>query len=82
MVTEPAEYDGNASTRIRQLGDPTFERFANVRRVVLVRAAVDLILAIGKCGRAFPIASRRRRTLVIKPRYGRAGADCGKVCAG
>ena len=49
-MTEPAESDGNGPTRITQLGDPTFERFANIRRVVLVGAAVDLILAVGKIG--------------------------------
>ncbi len=49
-MTEPANSDSNGPTFIEQSSDPMVERYASVRRVVLVGAVADLILAVGKIG--------------------------------
>ena len=49
-MAEPAESAGNGRERITRLRDAAPERYAIIRRVTLVGAAVDLVLAFAKIG--------------------------------
>ena len=49
-MTEPAESARSGRVLIAQLRDATPERYAIIRRVTLVGAGVDLVLALGKVG--------------------------------
>ena len=49
-MAEPAEPASSGHVLIAQLRDATPERYAVIRRVTLVGAAVDLVLAVGKVG--------------------------------
>ena len=49
-MTDPAEPARSGRVLIAQLRDATPERYAVIRRVTLVGAGVDLVLALGKVG--------------------------------
>ena len=49
-MAEPAESASSGRVLIAQLRDATPERYAIIRRVTLVGAGVDLVLALGKVG--------------------------------
>ena len=49
-MTEPAESASGGRERIARLRDAAPERYAIIRRVTLVGAVVDLVLALGKVG--------------------------------
>ena len=49
-MTEPAESASSGRERVARLRDAAPERYAVIRRVTLVGAAVDLILAVAKVG--------------------------------
>ena len=52
-MTEPAEAASSGRERIARLRDAAPERYAVIRRVTLVGAAVDLVLAVAKVGGGF-----------------------------
>ena len=52
-MAEPAESAGNGRERITRLRDAAPERYAIIRRVTLVGAAVDLVLGLAKIGGGF-----------------------------
>ena len=49
-MTEPAESASSGRERVARLRDAAPERYAVIRRVTLVGAAVDLVLAVAKVG--------------------------------
>ena len=57
-MAEPAESASSGRVLIAQLRDAAPERYAIIRRVTLVGAAVDLILAAGKIGGGFAAQSQ------------------------
>ena len=57
-MTDPAEPASSAQGRIAQLRDAAPQRYAIIRRVTLVGAGVDLILALAKVGGGFAAQSQ------------------------
>ena len=57
-MAEPAESASSGRVLIAQLRDAAPERYAIIRRVTLVGAGVDLILALGKIGGGFAAHSQ------------------------
>ena len=57
-MAEPADFASNGRVLIAQLRDAAPERYAVIRRVTLVGAGVDLVLAVSKIGGGFAAHSQ------------------------
>ena len=57
-MAEPADSGGTGRVLIAQMRDAAPERYAIIRRVTLVGAGVDLVLALGKIGGGFAAHSQ------------------------
>ena len=57
-MAEPSESGGTGRVLIAQMRDAAPERYAIIRRVTLVGAGVDLVLALGKIGGGFAAHSQ------------------------
>ena len=57
-MAEPAESGGTGRVLIAQMRDAAPQRYAVIRRVTLVGAGVDLVLALGKIGGGFAAHSQ------------------------